>query len=132
MNAMNLAAPATRPAITLRQWLIVDAVTCLLTGVLLTLASAPLASLLGLPQALLFYAGLALFPCAALMAVTARSQKRALVWTVILGNVAWVVGSLYVAFAFEVTSIGMAFVLVQAVAVDILAFLEWRALRAQR
>jgi hypothetical protein len=132
MNTLNLAAAPTRPGFTLQQLLNFDALTCLLMGVALALGAGPLASLLGLPQTLLFYAGLALFPCAALMAITAKNQNRALVWTVILGNVAWVIGSVFVAFTFEVTALGMTFVLAQALAVDILVLLEWRALRAQR
>jgi hypothetical protein len=132
MNTLNLAAAPTRPGFTLKQLLNFDALTCLLMGVALALGAGPLASLLGLPQTLLFYAGLALFPCAALMAITAKNQNRALVWTVILGNVAWVIGSVFVAFTFEVTALGMTFVLAQALAVDILVLLEWRALRAQR
>jgi hypothetical protein len=132
MNTLNLAAAPARPGFTLKQLLNFDALTCLLMGVALALGAGPLASLLGLPQTLLFYAGLALFPCAALMAITAKNQNRALVWMVILGNVAWVIGSVFVAFTFEVTTLGMTFVLVQALAVDILVLLEWRARRAQR
>jgi hypothetical protein len=122
---------ATR-GFTLKPLLRFDALTCAPFGALLAVGAAPLAGLLGLPQALLFYAGLALLPCAALMWVAARTLARPLVWTVILGNVAWVVASVIVALAFEPTGLGLAFIITQALFVDVLAVLQWRALRAAR
>ena len=112
---------------TLRQILNIDAATCLAFGVLLAFAAQPLAALLGLPQALLFYAGVVLFPSAALMLFAARKLAAPLVWTVIAGNVAWVVASIVVLFAFEPTMLGALFVVAQAAAVLVLLILEWRA-----
>lgn len=123
---MNHANTALR-GFTLKQLLIVDALTCLITGVLLVAAANPLAALLGLPQSLLFYAGIVLFPCAALMAGAARTQARGLVWIVILGNFAWALASVAVAVTFTLTAIGMVFVLVQAAVVAGLGWLELRA-----
>ena len=123
---MNHANTALR-GFTLKQLLIVDALTCLITGVLLVAAANPLAALLGLPQSLLFYAGIVLFPCAALMAGAARTHTRGLVWMVILGNFAWAVASVAVAINFTLTAIGMIFVLVQAAVVAGLGWLELRA-----
>jgi glucose uptake protein GlcU len=125
MNTMNLAAAPAR--LTLKQLLVVDALTCVVTGLLFVIAAAPLAGLLGLPQNLLFYAGLVLFPCAALMTLAARTQSPALVWLVILGNLAWAVGSVVVVFAFEPTALGTALTLGQAAVVALLGILEWRA-----
>lgn len=125
MNAMNLAAAPAR--FTLKQLLVVDAVTCLVTGVVLTAASASLAALLGLPQSLLFHAGVALFPCAALMTAAARTLAKPLVWFVIFGNFAWAAASVVVAFALEPTAFGMVFVLAQAAVVAALGVMEWRA-----
>ncbi len=125
MNAMNLAAAPAR--FNLKQLLVVDALTCLVTGLLLVAASAPLAGLLGLPQNLLFYAGVVLFPCAGLMVMAARKLSTPLVWLVIAGNVAWAAASVVVAFAFEPTALGLAFVLAQAAVVAALGILEWRA-----
>lgn len=128
MNTMNLTAAA--PArFTLRQLLIIDALTCLATGALLVAASAPLAELLGLPAKLLSYAGLVLFPCAALMGAAARTRAAPLVWLVILGNFAWAAASVAVAHIYDPTRVGMVFVLAQAVVVAALGILEFRARR---
>jgi hypothetical protein len=125
MTQLTLADRAPR-AFTLQQILGFDALTCVAMGLLLLAAAAPLAGLLGLPQDLLFHAGAVLLPCAALMYAAARTLNRSLVWLVILGNVAWVVASVAVAFLVEPTSLGLVFIVAQAVVVDILAFLEWR------
>jgi hypothetical protein len=119
----------TRPAqrVTLRQWLVVDTLTCLAFGALLVAAAAPLSALLGLPQSLLFYAGLVLFPCAALMALAAKTLARPLVLLVVAGNVAWIAASIAVTWMFELTAMGLAFVTIQAAAVGVLATVEWRA-----
>lgn len=110
--------------ITLRQVLTFDALTCAAFGLLLVLAAAPLAPLVGLPAALLFWAGVVLFPSAVLMFLAARKTAPLLVWTIILGNVAWVLASIAVVFAFDVTGLGVAFVLAQAIAVLVLTVLE--------
>src|SRR5688572_20960432 len=120
------------PVLKLRQLLIVDAVTCLVTGIALVALTGVLAGLLGLPPTLLFWAGIILFPCAALMSLAARNLAGALVWLVIAGNGAWAVASVVVAFALEPTGLGFAFVLAQALLVAALGFLEWRARKASR
>jgi hypothetical protein len=120
---------ATLPArgFTLKQLLMVDALTCLVTGLLLVAAAEPLAALLGLPRNLLFYAGVALFPCAVLMTAAARTGTRALAWLVIVGNFAWALASVGVALALSPTATGLAFILLQAAVVAILGWLEARA-----
>jgi hypothetical protein len=127
MTTMTVTQPAR--SFTLKQLLQFDALTCLAFGILLVLAATPLAEMLGLPQALLFYAGVALIPSAGLMWLAARAEASPLVWTVILGNLAWVAGSAIVAFAFEPNALGLAFIIAQALFVDALALLEWRAAR---
>lgn len=124
-HAFAIAHPAR--GFTLRSLLVVDALTCFVFGLLLAVAAAPLAALLGLPQSLLFYAGVVLFPCAALMALAAKTLAKPLVASVIAGNAAWVVASVSWLLIFEVTTLGLAFIVAQAVAVSILAVLEWRA-----
>jgi hypothetical protein len=121
------AAPARK--FTLRQLLGADAATCFAFGLLLVAGAGPLAPLLGLPETLLFYAGVVLFPCAALMVVAARSLARPLVWLVVAGNAGWVVASVALLGFFDVTALGAAFVLVQAAAVAALTALEWRAVK---
>jgi hypothetical protein len=125
MNAMTLTQ--TTRGFTLKQLLGIDALTCAGFGTLLAVASGPLASLLGLPAGLLFYAGLVLFPCAAAMFLAMRTLAKPLVWLVIIGNFAWALGSIAVAFAFETTAFGLVFVLGQAVLVAVLGVLEMRA-----
>jgi hypothetical protein len=124
MTTITLPQGALR-RFTLEQVLKFDALTCGAFGALLAVAAAPLAGLLGLPPALPLYAGLALIPCAVLMWLAARTLARPLVWTVILGNVGWVIGSIAVIFAFDLTTFGITFVLAQAVFVDVLAVMEW-------
>src|SRR5512139_81442 len=84
----------------LPQVLRIDAMTSLAMGLLLVVAHELLAPLLGLPATLLLASGLALFPCAALMWLAGRPPRpvAALVWVVILGNAAWVLASLMLAF----------------------------------
>lgn len=112
----------------LRKILWLDAATCVATGLLLSILSAPLSAWLGLPEALLFYAGLALFPIAAFMAWTATRLAEPAVWLVIGGNALWVLGSLAV-LALSPTALGYAFVIAQAAAVAVLAELEYIGLR---
>ncbi len=124
-HAFATAQPAR--GFTLKQLLVVDALTCFVFGLLLIAAAAPLAALLGLPQSLLFYAGVALLPCAALMALAAKTLAKPLVAFVIVGNAAWVIASIAVVLMLEVTTLGLAFIVAQAAAVLVLAVLEWRA-----
>jgi hypothetical protein len=120
------ATPRPTPRVTLGQWLVIDTLTCIAFGTLLVAAAAPLSTLLGLPQSLLFYAGLVLFPCAALMALAARTLARPLVLLVVAGNAAWIAASIAVIFAFAPTGMGLVFVTLQAAAVGALAIAEWR------
>lgn len=116
----------------LRAILAVDGATCVAMGASLVVAAAALAPWLGLPEPLLWWAGLVLFPSAALMlgAAAARRPPPWLVRIVVAGNAAWVLASLFVAFGpFEPTAPGRALVLVQAAVVAVLMVLEWRRLR---
>lgn len=115
----------------LRRVLWVDACTCLATGALLALAATPLADFLGLPAALLAYAGGALFPIAGFMIwLAVRNELSRLgVWVVILGNAGWVAGSILALFVYSPTALGYAFVIAQAVVVALLAELELVSLR---
>lgn len=122
----------------LLQWTLrADAASGIAMGLPLVIFADPLAALLGLPAQLLLACGLALFPSAALMWLAARSARppAALVWLVILGNVAWVLGSLELCFSMPLTGLGQVFVLGQALAVAVLAELEftgWRRLSSAR
>ena len=111
----------------LRTLLRLDAATCAVMGAALTLASTALSGLLGIPTAVLLPAGLALFPIAAFMLVAAKGRATA-ARLVVAGNAAWVLASLALALVVRPTPAGVAFVLLQAFAVAVLAALEWRAL----
>ena len=117
----------------LRGLLAIDGTTCLSFGVLLLVLTNPLAELCGLPSALLTYAGVLLLPIGAVMLLTARMRPpaRALVWMVIGGNALWVLASLGLLVIFATTGFGATFLILQALAVAVLAWLELRALQAE-
>jgi hypothetical protein len=114
-----------------------DAVSGIALGLPLVAWADPLATWLGLPAQLLLACGLALFPFAALMLLAARSAHppAALVWLVILGNAAWVLGSVYLWFVLPLTGLGQLFLVGQALAVVLLTEMEymgWRRLSQAR
>ena len=116
----------------LRRILMLDAATCLLMGLLFIALAQSLGALFGLPSNLLFYAGLLLLPCSALMLISGLQTppNAILVWLVILGNLAWLAASILVITVwFSPNSFGIAFVLFQAAVVAVLAFLEYRGLK---
>lgn len=115
----------------LRRVLCVDAATCAATGALMAFDAAPLSTPLGLPAALLFWAGLSLFPVAAflLWVATRRDIPRPGAWLAILGNVGWITGSALVLVLLSPTGLGYAFVIAQAAVVALLADLEYTGLK---
>jgi len=123
----------THPADFLRTVLIVDAATCVASGLLMTLGATFLSGLTAIPSGLLLYAGLSLFPIAAFMAVTATRPVlfRPAVWLIIAGNALWVVASVLIMLDGFVApnGLGYAFIIAQAVAVGVLAELEFMGLR---
>jgi hypothetical protein len=115
----------------LRRVILVDAATCVATGLLLALGAGALTPLLELPGALLRYSGLSLFPIAAFMVwvATRESLPRPGVWLIIAGNILWVAGSVLVLAVISPRTLGYAFVIAQAAAVALLAELEIVGLR---
>ena len=102
-----------------------------LMGIALIALADAMSAWLGLPIALLRWAGVLLLPCAALMLIAGRytSAPRVLVLLIVAGNLAWVAASAYVAVAIaDITPFGQIFVIVQALIVLGLAVLEWRGL----
>ena len=120
----------------LKTVLLIDAATCLVFGLLLSAGAGLLGGWLGLPVDLLFYAGLILFPCAALMAFTGQqaTPNSALVLIIILGNIGWALASLGVLLVSFITptALGYGFVIIQAVAVGVLAAIEHRMFGASQ
>ncbi len=119
----------------LKRVLILDSVSCLATGLLLTLGGASLAALIGIDARIVAGAGLALLPAGLFMLWlgTRTAAPPALVYLVIAGNVLWTGESFVVAAnASGITALGTAFVTVQALAVAGLALLEWVGARKSR
>lgn len=115
----------------LRFALVADALASGVMGVALAAAAGPLAGWLGLPEALLRLAGLALLPWSAVVArvATRASLRRGAVKAIIAVNAVWVAASLLVLALTGPTGLGVAFVLAQALAVAGLAAAQWIALR---
>jgi hypothetical protein len=105
----------------LRAALMADAAATAATGVLLVAASQLLETWLGLPSALLFYAGAALLPYAALVFYLGSRTvvARTVVWAVVGCNAVWAVASVGLLLSGWVapSGLGYAFVLGQAVVV---------------
>lgn len=121
------------PAQFLRTVLTIDALTCLATGVA-SLALGPMvAGALGLSTSLLQGSGVALLAVAAFIVFAIRHTPSMpwAAWTVVLGNAAWVLGSvlLLVAGIEHPTALGMTYVIGQAVIVAIIAELEYTGLK---
>jgi len=112
----------------LRSVLLVDAATCVATGAVMTVGSNLIAGLTEIPIGLLMVAGLSLFPIAVFIAIVAMRPATwpSGVWLVVLGNVGWVAGSLWLLLADSIApnGLGYAFLVVQAMAVAVLAELE--------
>lgn len=125
---MSFSAPFVR------NLLLLDAVTCAVMGLLLVAAHGFIAGLTGIPSPLLLWAGAVLFPVAAFIAVigTRRPPPAAGILLIVLGNTAWVIGSvlLVVMDWIAPNALGVAFILLQAVAVALFAVLEQRALHS--
>ncbi|WP_428696877.1 hypothetical protein [Stappia sp.] len=117
--------------LSLRNLLVVDALTCAVMGALLLVADGLLAGPLGLPADLLFYAGLLLLPVSAFMVLVALPARTPGSGTliVIAGNWLWVAASIALPVLGLVapTALGLAFLVIQAVAVAMLAILEQKA-----
>lgn len=115
----------------LQNILLLDAATCAGAGVLMAFGSNFVAGLTGIPAPLLYWAGLILFPVAALMAYAGvqAAPSRSLVWLIVLGNIGWVIASLGVFAFITPNALGYIFILAQAAVVAVLALLEHNALQ---
>lgn len=113
-----------------------DAVASGAAGLLFLAAGPLLDGTLGLPLALLWPAGLVFIGWAASLwlAASRAEVSRPVVWSVIVLNLVYVVGSVVLVAAgwFSLTAAGTAFVLAQAVAVAVFADLQYLGLRRLR
>jgi hypothetical protein len=117
----------------LRLVLRIDAVTCVLSGLASLLLANVLAAPLGLPAGLLQVSGAILLGFAGLIAFAA-SRVPALrwpVWLVVIGNAVWALDSvlLLVSDSVQPSALGTSYVIAQALAVVVLAELEYTGLR---
>ena len=117
----------------LRHTLLADAAMGAGAAALTIFGSGFLASLLALPQGLIFWAGVALVPIALFLLVMAQKTRIPRSWLreIVLINWAWVVASfgILVLAPIAPNSLGTAFVVAQALAVAAFALLQGLALR---
>jgi hypothetical protein len=122
------------PSSTLRMALWTDAAVSGAAGALQLAGGDALAAALGLPDSLSLYSGVFLLGYAALLVAMARAPRlhAALVALVVFGNLGWALGcvGLPAAGALSPSSLGWAWLLLQALAVVVFAAWEgagWRA-----
>lgn len=124
---------ALQPTPMLRNALLLDGLLSGVTGLLLVLAAGWLGAFLELPRLLLLVAGSALLPFAALLVwLSNRAEiSRQAIWAVIAVNALWVIDSLLVLAIgwLSPNLFGYAFIIVQALAVALLAELQWFGLK---
>jgi len=129
----GFAMNALQPTPVLRNALLLDGLLSGVTGLLLVLAAGWLGAFLELPRMLLLVAGSALLPFAALLVwLSNRAEiSRQAIWAVIAVNALWVIDSLLVLVIGWVSPnlFGYAFVIAQALAVALLAELQWFGLK---
>jgi hypothetical protein len=134
LNREESMGTVTNQPNALRRALFLDAAASGGMGVVLLVAAGPLAGLLGLPPSLLRSVGVFLVPFAAMLLWVARRRDAlpGITRAIVVGNVLWVVASglLLVSGVVTPTLLGEIFVLAQAAAVLIFAYLEYRGLRS--
>lgn len=118
----------------LRTVLKLDAASCLVMAAALVPGAELLEPDLGIPATLLASAGASLIPIGLfiLWLGTREAAPPVLVYLVIAGNLAWTVASLASLALLSVTTLGLATLVGQALAVAAFAMLELRATRESR
>ena len=115
----------------LRGVLWADAASCLATGALQLAALDALPHLFGLPQVLLLDAGVFLVAYALMAAWAASRPVPPRRWVALFaaGNLAWAIGCGLAVALLQPTTLGVAWMAMQAAAVLVLADLQWMGLR---
>jgi len=130
MMALSLRSPAMRPV------LLADAAITGATALLMLAGAKPLADLLDLPVGLLAGAGAVLVPYVGYLLWLANRNvmPRAGIAVTIAANLAWAIGcaALLIGWWVEPNRLGIAFILLNAVAVLVFADLQVLALRGER
>jgi hypothetical protein len=115
---------------TLKNTLIIDAITCTGLFVFCVFATATVTTLLGLPSAVVTVAGWIGLPSALLMLFVAyqKAPSKGLANLIAVGNLGWVIASFAVLamFAGQMTALGIAVVIAQAIGVLVFAIYEAR------
>lgn len=128
------------PSPFLRRVLQIDAAATGATGLLMLGGMSFLPGLLNLPASLMTYVGIFCVGWGLTLGFASLREQltHGFVWTIIVANVGWVIGSaaLLVSGYLAPTWLGYAFVIAQAVAVDIFAGLQmyamWKLSRGTR
>ena len=117
----------------LRNVLRVDALSCIACGALQVAFPAAMARLLNLPEGLIAYTGEFLLVYAAVVAFvsTRNSFPRGVIWTLVAGNVGWALACvlLLVSGGVSPSMPGVAYVVMQALTVAVLAELQYFGVR---
>ncbi len=113
--------------------LVTDAVVSAAAGLLMAAGASLLGRWLEIPSGLLFWAGLVLFPWAAMLLFVARrdTAPRLVLLDIVLANLLWVAASFGIMLAGLIApnGLGIAFVSAQALAVLALAAMQQSGLR---
>ena len=133
-HGSTLSAGAARYPAWLRTVLWVDGITGLVSGLSSLAAPDMQATLLGLPAALVQISGLLVLGFVALIAALLLAKPQPPLWglrTLVAGNALWVVASVVVVELYWPTlnGLGVAYVLLQAAFVAVLAYLQARAMK---
>ena len=119
-----------------RRILTADAIISGTSGVIMLAGSGLLETLLGVPSALLRYAGASLLPFAIVVTWLARRDDLSTggVWAVIIANALWALDSLVLLVTGWVapTALGYTFIVFQAAVVALFAELQYVGLRRNR
>jgi hypothetical protein len=129
----TLADLIDRPPVLLRRALLADAAASGATALLVIAGAGLLEGLLGLPAALLFWAGIVLIPYVAFVAWAGMRNaiSHPAVWAIIAANAAWAAASIGLLLSGWIApnALGIAFVVAQAAVVALLGELQYMALR---
>ena len=113
-----------------------DALSCVGCGALQLVFSQAMNRVTGLPLPLLIESGafLLVYAAAAAWMASRSVPPRRLIGLVVLGNFAWAAGCLFLLAAggLSLTGFGVAWLLMQALVVVVLAELQWTGLRQRR
>jgi hypothetical protein len=113
--------------------MLADAVISGASGLLMVFGAGFLASLLGLPEALLLYAGVSLLPFAVFVsyASTREHLNRAAIWAVMIANALWAAASVALLLSGWITPnfLGTAFIIFQALVVAVFTEIQYLGVR---